>query len=497
MKRFAALFLILLAVLAVSCAPREEDHTGETFTVRFSSENARIGQVEGNREQTIVWGETVTTEVRAVPRMGYRFVRWSDGSTEQVRSGERFNGDTEIIAEFDYDILSMPVMSIYTDDRRGISSKTEYKRADCSVTGAGDGDFDSVKINIRGRGNYSWSFAEKKSYKIQFDQKINLLGQGTGPAKTWVLLGGYCDKTLLRNDTVFHFASQLENIPFVASSTFVELYLNDRYQGVYEVCEQIEVGKNRVDIPLGVDAGEDSGFLVEINKNAREYVVELTGGVTFEIKSEINSGTQIKYVKSYMEKCYEALRSGDREKIDSLIDIPSAVDCYIVEELFKNLDVGWGSFYFTRPAGGKLYYGPMWDFDLAAANASDDRNDAKFASYRYTYIGNPYFSYASQRNEFLDALVETGWFMDEVRDRWNSKAEAIGGIVQYIYETYEKYSDSINRNFERWDVFDKQTNREPDLIVNIKSAEEQVKYMANWLRMRISWLDGYLNGEDG
>lgn len=87
--------------------------------------------------------------------------------------------------------------------------------------------------------------------------------------------------------------------------------------------------------------------------------------------------------------------------------------------------------------------------------------------------------------------------MDEVRDRWNSKAEAIGGIVQYIYETYEKYSDSINRNFERWDVFDKQTNREPDLIVNIKSAEEQVKYMANWLRMRISWLDGYLNGEDG
>ncbi len=104
MKRFAALFLILLAVLAVSCAPREEDHTGETFTVRFSSANARIGQVEGNREQTIVWGETVTTEVRAVPRMGYRFVRWSDGSTEQVRSGERFNGDTEIIAEFDYDI---------------------------------------------------------------------------------------------------------------------------------------------------------------------------------------------------------------------------------------------------------------------------------------------------------------------------------------------------------------------------------------------------------
>lgn len=494
MKRILALVLLLFMAFIVSCAPAEEDHTGETIEVRFTTENGRKGRVEGERDQTIVWGETVTTEVTAVPQQGYRFIGWSDGSTDPVRGGERFDSDTELTALFDYDILSMPVMSIRTDDRRGVLSDEEYQRAKISVTGAGSSDFDSASVNIRGRGNYSWAFAPKKSYKIQFDQKVNLLGQGSGPAKTWVLLAGYCDKTLLRTDTVFHFASQLENIPFVSSSSFVELFINDRYQGVYEVCEQIEVGKYRVDISLGVDAGEDVGFLVEINKNAREYVVELTGGVTFEIKSDITSRSSIRYVKSYMEECYEALLSGDRETIDGLIDIPSAIDCYIVEELFKNLDVGWGSFYFTRPAGGKLYFGPLWDFDIAAANATDDRSDRHFASYRYTYVGNPYFSYASQRHEFYDALRKTDWFMDEVRERWESIGDAIDGIVPYIRETYERYADSINRNFERWDVFDIKTNREPDLIVDIKTAEEQVIYLEQWLTRRIEWLGDYFKG---
>lgn len=495
MKRILVLFLLLVTIFASSCSIPEEDYTGETFQVSYKSGNGRFGYIAGDREQTIVWGESVTTEVTATPRQGYRFVRWSDGSTGPTRGGERFSEDTELVAEFDYDILSMPVVSIRTEDYRGIASKEEYKRAEMSVAGSDGFDFDSAGINIRGRGNYSWAFADKKSYKIQFDQKTNLLGQGTGPARNWVLLAGYCDKTLLRNDMVFHFASQLENIPFVTSSSFVELYLNDRYQGVYEVCEQIEVGKHRVDISLGVDAGDDSGFLVEMNKNAAEYVVQLSGGVTFEIKSELNSRSQVRSIKHYMEKCYEALKTGDREEIDTLIDIPSAVDCYIVEELFKNLDVGWGSFYFTRPAGGKLFFGPMWDFDIAAANASDDISDRAFASYRYTYVGNPYFSYASQNNEFFDELRKTDWFMDEVRDRWKSIGDTVEGIVPYIRETYEKYEDSINRNFTRWgDVFDKRANREPDIIVDIKTAEGQVEYLEKWLERRIDWLEGYFNG---
>ena len=51
------------------------------------------------------------------------------------------------------------------------------------------------------------------------------------------------------------------------------------------------------------------------------------------------------------------------------IDVDSFVRWYLVNEVFRNVDANmWSSCWMYKPRGGKLFMGPLWDFDLAAGN---------------------------------------------------------------------------------------------------------------------------------
>ena len=390
--------------------------------------------------------------------------------------------------------LTMPAFEINTENGEPVVSKENYIRGELTITNADEKYMlTNEPLQIRGRGNYSWSGTEKKSYRIKFDDKINLMGQGKAKAKSWTLLAVHCDKTLLRTDAAYYFASKLENIPFVSSSSFMELTLNGEYLGVYEVCDQIQVGAGRVNIDDS-GSGVDIGYLVELDRNASEDVIEISNGNTFEVKSDYKNQAQLRFITDYLSQCFEAIERGNREEVEALVDINSAVDCYIVEEFMKNLDVGWGSFYFTKPDGDKLYFGPVWDFDLCAGNAEDDYYDPAFKSYRYTYVGNPYFDYMQQHDWYIE-LRECDWFNELVTKRWEEVKPYAEETVEHIGEIAYKYQPSFEQNFVRWDIFDKKINREPAEILHIHSFMGQVEYLRSWLTNRINWLSLYYAGK--
>ena len=364
MKKSPLLFSILLIA---SCS--NPSSVSRKIQISFEVNNTDMGYINGQNSQTIS-SNGKTSEVEAVANLGYKFVSWSDGSISEKREAESFASDETITAIFDYDVLEMPILTIETENRVAITSKEEYVTAKATAFNtSNETDFTDLDLGIRGRGNYSWSGTEKKSYRIKFDKKINLFNQGLGKAKSWTLLAVHADKSMLRNHAVFDFAKRLGTLPFVSSSSFVELYLNGKYDGVYEVCDQIQVNENRVDID---DTGSDLdiGYLVELDKNASEDVIYLSNGDTCEVKSDYVSQNQLNYISDYMDTCYNAIKSGSRDTVAQYMDIPSIIDSYIVEEFFKNLDVGWGSFYFTKPKGGKLYFGPVWDFDIGFGDIS-------------------------------------------------------------------------------------------------------------------------------
>lgn len=454
---------------------------------------ANSGEFDGEIEQTLS-GNT-TSEITVTPGVGYEFVRWSDGNTSPTRSGDKGTAGkiTTIYAIVSPVYLEMPVLQITTETGYDVESKEEYIAGTLSITNCSE-EFalDSRMIEIRGRGNNSWTY-EKKSYHIQLDSKANLLGIGEAKGKHWNLLANHCDQSLLRNYTALHFAAMMNGIGYSPACTNVEVYLNGEYRGVYLLCEAIRVGEGRVDIQEDPEAGTDIGYLVQLSNYAEAPMFNV-GGKNYEIKSDLSTDEwlaweQYMYIQDYIATCFDAVESGDRQRIEELMDLNSIVDTYIVEETVKNLDVGWDSFYLYKDAGGKLALGPIWDFDLSLGNANEGCEN-------YTDL---YAAQGSkgQSNPWFYNLMAYHWFRELVAERWASEEvqTVVKSLSDLISEQATDYNGSFCRNFDKWQIFGQCLNREPRQITRLSTYDEHSAYLVEWLNNRIEWMNGYIGGE--
>ena len=199
---------------------------------------------------------------------------------------------------------------------------------------------------------------------------------------------------------------------------FVDVYVNGSYDGVYTVCEQVEVGKNRVEIDESYDT-TDTGYLIEMDMRApsegKENLDYFTlnhpeKAIHYAVKSpdtedEEYTEEHTAFIKSYLEECLAALESGDFERVKEYVDVKSFADSYIINELFHCVDVGYSSFYMYKEKGGKLTSGPLWDYDLSLGNCAYN-SDAINAEFLWAKNDNYWYSALLEYGEFYTLVAE-------------------------------------------------------------------------------------------
>lgn len=457
--------------------------------VVYSVNDASAGYVRGETVQK-AGGSTET--VRAIANLGYKFVKWSDGITEPTRSGDSAEGVYTAI--FDYDVLDMPVIAIQTERGEPITSKTEYIDATISVVGCEETyALKDAAMEIRGRGNYSWEEYDKKSYKFKLAEKENLFGLGNGKERIWVLLANHGDQSLLRNHVALEYSRYFQGIAWGPASTSVEVYLNSEYMGVFLLAEEIKVSGDRVAVDdANIDA-IDTGYLLELSNYADGETIEVASR-RYEIHSDLSQDRQIKrqqkqFIEDYVSDCYDALSSGDEAAFRELVDVDSFVAAYLVEEIVKNLDSQWDSFYLYKDAGGKLCFGPVWDFDLSLGNADEGAEE-----YTDFFVGAGQGSGNGRRAWFTVAMRQE-WFRRLVAEKWVEIYDSIGQMPQFILDEGALGLDSYKRNFRRWEIFGTVQNRETHYITSLMTYEEHYQYLAQWLTNRIEWLNDAVTNE--
>jgi hypothetical protein len=474
---------------------------GPVVTVSYITEDKNAGIINGPaNHQSVQQNVKGSTAVKASPKLGYKFVGWSDGVTTDVRSNDSPVSDTTYTAQFDFDALELPVISITTENGAAIKSKETYIKGTITVENVEDQYLiESLDMQIRGRGNYTWGsqidIDGKVPYKIKLSEKQNLLGQGNGKAKDWTLLADHCDQSLIRNYTTMNFARKLEGISWNSSANSVDLYINGEYRGVYLLCEQNEVNKNRVNITenpdITVSTVDQTGYLLQLSGYAEDPKFTINETM-YEIVNDLSSNStianaQINYMRNYLQSCWDAVYSGDQTKIATLMDIDSVVDTYIVEELFKNLDAGWDSFFMYKDMNDLLHFGPIWDFDQTGGNA-----DVGCEDFTNLQAGNS--------NVWYRQLLTNSWFSNLVSERWNELKDLVNEVPASIHEKATEGYNAYCRNFERWEIFQTplnvKINRETDPVRSLHTYQEQVDYYATWMQNRIDWLDTYWNSED-
>jgi len=391
---------------------------------------------------------------------------------------------------------NLPILNIYIEDGKEVLVREEYLNATATFSNISE-EYEPIKnaaMQIRGHGNSTWKW-EKKPYRIKFSKKTDVLNMGA--AKDWVLLANYADKSLIRNCLASAIAKKLTNLNFVSETYLVDLFVNGKYQGVYTICERIEVDENRVNIYESKKEA-NTGFLLEIggvdtsiHTKDKDYfhTTNLRWVLIKGPDSDKITAAQFNYIKNYCTKADKAVMA--LQGYDEYIDIPSLIDWFILHELSYNIDSSFRrSCYLTKDKDGKLMMGPAWDFDLAFGN----------------YVQNDkvkYSSWASMGSDEEKAYVKINWmnylltdpnFTLKLKARWNEvKDEILSTAYTEIDRLAELVEPSQQANFKLWNILGKKATFEPNDVLKAKTYSAQIAYLKEFIQKRSEWMDKTIN----
>jgi hypothetical protein len=384
-------------------------------------------------------------------------------------------------------VNGIPITYITTDNDLEIDSKDDYRIGTVSIKGGRlSSDFPTTQIKIRGRGNSTWERFPKKSYQLKFDNKASFLNLPED--KKWIFLAEYSDKTLMRNKIAFDMG-YMSSLVYTPQSVYTDVYINNSYNGTYNISQKIEETNNRV--ALG-----DTGYLLEIDQPERldpDDVYFRTGNYLnehanqpylFNIKEPNleKDDTEYKYIKNLINAFETTLKSSSFTNPTSgyakYIDIDSFIDYYLINEITKNVDAkDYSSIYINVKPGEKIKMGPIWDFDLAFGN--NNYSDCEFPT-----------GFWIKRSGWYSRLFQDPTFVAKVKIRFAYYKEKQPILLKNIDNYAILLDNTQEQNDVIWDLIGNKVW--PNAVV-FDTYKEEVDYLKSWYIERMNWLDTAIN----
>lgn len=331
-------------------------------------------------------------------------------------------------------------------------------------------EFSDDKLDIKVRGN-STADPSKRAYRLKFgkDEKDKVTGKlikthkhdlmGGGYAKrNWALLANCFDHSLIRNALTCELG-KIIGMPFNPGYCFVDLVINGDYRGTYQVTDHPEVGSHRIDID------EDKDWYIEFQGRSDmldEPYLNIKDLPMFSIKNpdytDATYADKLAALKVEMEDWVKQWKSGfsydasitqsDTKGWRAYNDEDQLLKWFLETEITADYD-GYMTIKAYRATDGKLFWGPVWDKDLAWDNYGDYTKTLGAAlenasSIRY-YVYNPGSG---------TAILSDPRFVKRVYETYN---KLIGdGLEQKLVDIVDQLHQRVNQtqqlNFEKWGI---------------------------------------------
>lgn len=323
----------------------------------------------------------------------------------------------------------------------------------------------------------------------------------------WVLHGPYSDKSLMRNVLAMEIANRMGQ--YASRTRYVELIINDSYEGVYVLMEKIKRDKNRVDIanlrPEDTSGDElTGGYVIKIDKDAPDWYSQysIVNAPERKIGYQYVSPNRDKiqpaqafYIQQFIRDFEDALSSPgtphNGKYYDEYMDLTSFADHFIISEITRNVDSYRLSTYLHKDKDSKdglLKMGPVWDYNLGFGNADYcfGESTAGWIYYEHCDLGNPFWwETLFGREEF--------WNMAKCRwDEFRAGPLSNESLFSFIDSKVAELEGAQQRNFARWPVLNQYVWPNP---VVTGSFEAEVAYLKQFLSARLNWMDMNTLGE--
>lgn len=431
---------------------------------------------------------------------GFRYVRYIGPADARCNIaelefyGHAGDGDDSHLAQ----LTNLPTVSIHTLNGEIPYDKENDISSQVTIISDNGTKILSEPGGVRERGNVSRSFP-KKPYRIKFESKQRVL-DAPAKAKKWTLLNNYGDKTLMRNLLAFNLSQRME-MPYTPYGRGVDVLLNGEYKGCYQLCDQVEVNKNRVNItemePTDISGPAlTGGYLIEVDAYAYDETSWFNSnkGNPVTIKSPDDDEIvpeQSAYIKDYFNKM--------EANWIQYLDLNTFLRHFLVGELSGNTDTYWSVYMYKDRDSDIIYTGPVWDFDIAFEN--DYRTFPINSKSDYIYRSGG--SCAGNMKDFVDRIVvynanarkQLYAIWDEVRQKGLTEESLSATIDAYA----EELQQSQHLNFLRWPILNQKVHMNPQALGSYAAEVENVR---KFLKERVAWIDKkfgytYVNAIEG
>ncbi|MFT4628627.1 MAG: ketosteroid isomerase-like protein, partial [Myxococcota bacterium] len=327
--------------------------------------------------------------------------------------------------------------------------------------------------------------AEPDSSDLRFDLAISELAAGRsenffemGADPDWVVNGAYADFSLFRNAMFYDLYLSFRDENVAAETTFCDLTLNGEYWGAYQLGERLKRDDDRIDI--AADEGDGQSFILKNNDANIEFPSDMIYG-----------GWQLVYPRD--EDLTPEGRAGIAEWMDGwedgvygrgdefdYIDIDSAVEFVLLQELSRNGDAYVLSVHVWKDRDGKIQFSP-WDFDLGASG-----NCAGTSGW-------------ASRQTWVSHMADDPRFTDRLAERWRELRQTVlhdDELDRRLRSYDSKWGVTPEENFDRWPMEETMGAGwvlDFRLSCPVYSHDEEMEFVGDWMFDRVDWLDANID----
>lgn len=381
------------------------------------------------------------------------------------------------------------------------------------ITKNGNIEYSGRLKRISGRGNSTWG-DEKKPYAIKLADDKPLLGMDA--SDKWCLLSGWREGAKMNSKAAFDIA-ELLGLAYSPQCTWIDLYLNGEYRGIYFLMESASVGEGRVEITdlekenkaynPNIEEAEPfeengmKGYIINDGDNiSGGYLFEkdffthwkkdgagftTTKGNVFTVKSPQHASRgQVEYLARYIQKIDDMLNEGNVE-YRNYIDFETFARKFIVDEIALSYDVNVTSmFYYKEKDDDFIYAGPVWDFDGAFGETNSGWLEGHWVNYEYSCV-YPFRSEEDTLNWYR-ILYDDEVFINRMIEIYSN---ALPDMEELIESKIDRYADYIRKAVEldtfRWEYIDT-TDDSPG---HYTEFDNNVRYLKYFLAHRLNYLN--------
>ena len=265
-----------------------------------------------------------------------------------------------------------------------------------AVTADGIIEYEGKLKRFSGRGNSTFR-APKKSYSFTLENGQELCGLEYG--KKWNLLSLYYEQDKIHSKIVYDMAKYI-GMEYAPDSTWVDVYCNGTYMGLYLLTESISVGEGRIEINDLEKDNEEANLHKQINRDEKitdgqtyayyniDNPDDISGGYLIEkammhhleedevffttdicnycfvVNNPSNiSKEEYEYIKEFIQVIETSVMSNSSEHWEYL-DMESFAQQYLIDKISMENDAMYESTFFYKEKGDMLLKaGPVWDYD--------------------------------------------------------------------------------------------------------------------------------------